>query len=75
MTAEEYFKTSNPEWFDFISQGEYDMIIKILIDFAQLKCKEQREICAKDLKGYCCDITDADEWIADKISNSPEPKF
>jgi beta-glucosidase/6-phospho-beta-glucosidase/beta-galactosidase len=72
MTAEEYFKTSNPEWFDFISQGEYNMLIKTLQDFARLKCKEQRELCAKRWKR--CTIDRYAYNYYDKILNSPEPE-
>jgi hypothetical protein len=74
MTAEEYFKTSNPEWFDFISQGEYDMLIKTLQDFARLKCKEIEKYYDTELE-----MLYEDDIISEKIflqikGNSPEPE-
>lgn len=42
-------------------------IIKLMQDFAELKCKEQREICAKEY--------DKNYLRRDLILNSPLPKF
>jgi hypothetical protein len=74
MTAEEYFKTSNGNWFDFISQGEYDMLIEMLRAFAHLKCKEIEKYYDTELE-----MLYEDDIISEKIflqikGNSPEPE-
>jgi hypothetical protein len=63
LTAEEYFKTSNGNWFDFISQGEYDMLIEMLRAFAHLKCKEYEDNIMKNSHYY---------WYAEFFKNYPD---
>jgi hypothetical protein len=71
MTAEEYLNEK-------ILKGNRDSlflvntILNLMQDFARLKCKEQRELCAKRWKR--CTIDRYAYNYYDKILNSPEPE-
>lgn len=69
MTAEEYFK----EKFKGCTIFEKE-IFKIIQDFTRLKCKEQRELCAKEIKRNAV-IFDILGINQETILNSPEPEI
>jgi hypothetical protein len=76
MTAEEYME----ENLHFsVYQYRYAEVIKIMKSFAQLKCKEQRELCADNLKDEHFEFVDKYKEVGLQARylalNSPEPKF
>ena len=68
MTAEEKIKHYNNDY------SVNDELLNAVKDFAQIKCKEQREICAEELKGKATvfDILNNNTEI---ILNSTEPEI
>jgi spore coat polysaccharide biosynthesis predicted glycosyltransferase SpsG len=75
MTAEEYLDKVR------INEIPYNIImfkpievIQMLQDFARLKCKEQRELCAKEIKRNAV-IFDILGINQETILNSPEPEI
>lgn len=60
MTAKEFLRTI---WFIKPKKFYEDAVCEAMKGYAKLKCKQQREICAK-LKGF-----------GHEIRNAEEPKF
>lgn len=64
MTAEEFLKQQGVDFNSIHSQSETDdnkLVIELMQDFARLKCKEQRELCASQI--YRSDSNDIHKLI------------
>lgn len=73
MIAEEYFNShKDKEWLDILSESEMNFLYRIMKDYAGLKCKEQRELCAKEYLEMNCEY---DEYYAFKIKATKEPEL
>lgn len=72
ITAKEFLE--NTFNLDFLTHSESETIITAMQLFAKGKCKEQREICSKQVSGWPVQIKVESE-IEEDILNSPEPIF
>lgn len=85
MTAEEYLLNLYKPTEESLKAGLFraipsiETISKLMSDFAQLKCKEQRELCADNLKDEHFEFVDKYKEVGLQARylalNSPEPKF
>jgi spore coat polysaccharide biosynthesis predicted glycosyltransferase SpsG len=71
MTAEEYIDKYG---YGELVNYDLDSIINLMRDFARLKCEEQRELCAKEIKRNAV-IFDILGINQETILNSPEPEI
>jgi len=70
MKAEEFIKTVAPE-----TEIRYWECIKLMTDYARLKCAEQREICAGVFRDRCKNYTMHEQFTNYSIKESSEPEL
>ena len=66
MTAKEYCQ--------FVEWDATEELISMLQDFATIKCKEQRELCWEDMKGFDYEVPEDRNVAKNIILNAKQPE-